>query len=66
VTEKIILIQQTISKHTKDKVVIASSQHVFTQGKSRLTNLTVFYDEVTDLVDGGRAVDFSKASDTLP
>ena len=42
---------------------------IFLKGKSGLTNLTAFYNEVTDLVDGRKAVDvylnFSKAVDTV-
>ncbi|PKU47096.1 hypothetical protein llap_2591 [Limosa lapponica baueri] len=45
-------------------------QSYFTEGKSCLTNLTTFCNEVTSLVDDRRAVDavyldFSKTSDTI-
>ncbi|KAF1469936.1 tRNA-specific adenosine deaminase 1, partial [Megadyptes antipodes antipodes] len=51
------LILETISRHMKDKKIVKSSQHGFTKGKSCLTNLKDFFDEVTGLVDEGRAVD---------
>ncbi|PKU38678.1 rna-directed dna polymerase from mobile element jockey- hypothetical protein [Limosa lapponica baueri] len=53
----------------KGKVVV-SGQHGFTKGKSCLTNLIDFYDEMTGWIDEGRTVDivyldFSKAFDTV-
>ncbi|GAB0207040.1 mitochondrial enolase superfamily member 1 [Grus japonensis] len=64
------LILETISRHMKDKKVIRNSQHGFTKRKSCLTNLINFYDEMTGLVDEGRAVDIvyldiRKAFDTM-
>jgi len=50
------LIVETISRHT-DKKIIRSIQYGFTKGRSCLTNLINFYDEMTGLVDEGRAVD---------
>ncbi|KAJ7408942.1 hypothetical protein WISP_117598 [Willisornis vidua] len=47
------LILETIAAHVKDKKMIRNSQHGFTNGKSYLTT---FYDEMTGLVDQGRAV----------
>ncbi|GAB0209470.1 probable global transcription activator SNF2L2 [Grus japonensis] len=53
-----------------DKAVTGSSQHVFMKGKSHITNLIAFYDEMTGLMDEGKAVhvvylDFIKAFDTV-
>ena len=50
---------------------IRPSQHGFMKGRSCLTNLISFYDQVTHLVEEGKAVDivcldFSKALDTVP
>jgi len=64
------LILEVIIKQVEEKKVIRSSQHGFTKGKSYLTNLIAFYDDMTGWVDEGRAVDvvyidFSKALDTV-
>ncbi|PKU40704.1 rna-directed dna polymerase from mobile element jockey- hypothetical protein [Limosa lapponica baueri] len=64
------LILETIFRHNKDKKSIRSSQHGFIKEKSCLTALINLYDEMTGLVDKGRAVDnvyldFSKAFDTV-
>lgn len=58
-----------VSKH-KDKKVTAGSQHGFTKGKISLTNLIALYDEMTGLMDEGRALDvvslnFSRAFNTV-
>ncbi|GAB0203786.1 mitochondrial enolase superfamily member 1 [Grus japonensis] len=64
------LILGVISKHVEEEEVIGGGQHGFTKGKSCLTNLIAFYDDMTGWVDEGRAVDvvyldFSKAFDTV-
>lgn len=53
--EQIIL--ETTSKQMKDKKVIRDRQHRFMKGKSSLANPITLCDEMTDLVDEGRAVD---------
>ncbi|NXP18553.1 RTXE polymerase, partial [Scytalopus superciliaris] len=68
VMEQIIL--SAITEHLQDGQGIRPSQHGFRRGRSCLTNLISFYDQVTHLVDEGRAVDvvyldFSKAFDTV-
>jgi len=55
----------------KDNQGFRPSQHVFMKGRSCLTNLISFYDQVTCLVDEGKAVeviylDFSQAFYTVP
>ncbi|KAF1435562.1 hypothetical protein FQV21_0002216, partial [Spheniscus demersus] len=67
IMERFIL--RALTRHERDNQGIRSSQHGFTRGRSCLTNLISFYDQVTRLVDEGKAVDvvyldFSKAFDT--
>ncbi|KAG6931740.1 hypothetical protein G0U57_001044 [Chelydra serpentina] len=64
------VLKESILNHLKEGKVIRNSQHGFTKGKSCLTNLIAFYDEITGSVDEGKAVDvlfldFSKAFDTV-
>ena len=59
------------SHHGSFNQGIMPSQHGFMNGRSCLTNLILFYDKVTHLVDESKAVnvvylDFSKASDAVP
>ncbi|XP_066858563.1 LINE-1 reverse transcriptase homolog [Anser cygnoides] len=53
--EQIIL--RVITRHLQGKQAIRPSQHGFMKGRSCLTNLISFYDQVTRLVDEGKAVD---------
>ncbi|MCQ4187459.1 reverse transcriptase family protein [Klebsiella pneumoniae] len=68
VMEQIVL--REIMRHVRDGRGIRPSQHGFMKGRSCLTNLISFYDQVTHLLDEGKAVDvvyldFSKAFDTV-
>ncbi|GAB0208172.1 mitochondrial enolase superfamily member 1 [Grus japonensis] len=68
VMEQIIL--SAITQHVQDTQVIRPSQHGFMKGRSCLSNLISFYDQVIHSVDEGKAVDvvyldFSKALDTI-
>jgi len=69
IIERFIL--AALTRHVKDNQGIRPSQHGFMKGRSCLTNLISFYEQVTHLVDEGEAVDvvyldFSKAFDTVP
>lgn len=44
---------EVVSKLMKDRKVIGSSQYRFTNSKSHLTSLILFYDEVTGATDQG-------------
>ncbi|CAM4558081.1 unnamed protein product [Caretta caretta] len=64
------VLKESILMHLHERKVIRNSQHGFTKGRSCLTNLIAFYDEISGSVDEGKAVDvlfldFSKAFDTV-
>ncbi|CAM5107741.1 unnamed protein product [Natator depressus] len=64
------VLKESILKHLEERKEIRNSQHGFTKGKSCLSNLIAFYNEITGSVDMGKAVDviyldFSKAFDTV-
>ncbi|CAM4582215.1 unnamed protein product [Caretta caretta] len=64
------VLKESILKHLHERKVIRNSQHGFIKGRSCLTNLIAFYDEITGSMDEGKAVDvlfldFSKAFDTV-
>ncbi|TRZ23799.1 hypothetical protein HGM15179_003309 [Zosterops borbonicus] len=68
IMEQFIL--RVITQHLQDVQGLRPSQHGFRRGRSCLTNLISFYDQVTHLVDMGRAMDivyldFSKGFDTV-
>ncbi|KAK4816346.1 hypothetical protein QYF61_015660 [Mycteria americana] len=68
IMERFIL--NALNRHVQANQRIRPSQHGFMKGRSCLTNLISFYDQVTHLVDEGKAVDviyldFSKAFDTV-
>jgi len=64
------LTSENIPRHVKDRKVIGSNQYAVITGRSCLTNMITFYDEIVGLAEKGRAVDtvyleFSKAFVTV-
>jgi len=67
--ERFIL--SVLTGNVKDNQGYRPSQHGFMKGRSCLTNLISFYDQMIRLVEEGKAVDviyldFSKAFDAVP
>jgi hypothetical protein len=65
------LVKDSIVKHLDKYSLIHNSQHGFTSGKSCLSNLLDFFEEITKMLDEGEAVDliyldFAKAFDKVP
>ena len=65
------IIKDFIAEHLESSGRIIQSQHGFMKGKSRLTNLLEFFEDVTSRVDNGEPVDvvyldFQKAFDKVP
>ena len=65
------IIKDEIIKHLNIFNLINGSQHGFTKGRSCLTNLLEFLEEVTNAIDNGKPfdciyLDFAKAFDKVP
>jgi hypothetical protein len=65
------IIKDHITKHIEEFKLIKSTQHGFTKGKSCLSNLLQFFEEVTKELDAGNPIDlvyldFAKAFDKVP
>jgi len=65
------IIKDHMTEHLTRFQLIRSTQHGFTKGRSCLTNLLNFFEDVTKEMDVGNAIDlvyldFSKAFDTVP
>jgi len=66
-----LFVLSALTRHVKDNQGIRPSQYRLMKGRSCLTSLISFYDQVTHLVDEGEAVDvvyldFSKGFDIVP
>ena len=65
------LLRDNITEHLKKYKILKDTQHGFVKGRSCLTNLIEFLDEVTKYIDKGLPIDviyldFSKAFDRVP
>jgi hypothetical protein len=64
------IIKDAVMKHLEEEQLINDSQHGFMPGRSCTTNLTIFLDELSKVVDEGKAadvfyLDFAKAFDKV-
>jgi hypothetical protein len=64
------LIKDAVMKHLENEKLIKDSQHGFMAGRSCTTNLTIFLNELTKVLDDGKAadvfyLDFAKAFDKV-
>ena len=65
------MLRDRIYARLEENGLVSDRQHGFVWGRSCLTNLIEFFEEVTKVIDKGRAVDvvymdFSKAFDKIP
>ena len=65
------ILRDNIVNHLNTHTLLLKSQHGFTKGKSCLTNLLSFLEDVTKAIDEGKPLDviyldFSKAFDKVP
>jgi len=65
------IVKDNVVEHLNEYKVIKGSQHGFTRGRSCLTNLLEFFEEVYEMIDEGKPVDviyldFAKAFDKVP
>ena len=65
------IVRDAIVKHLKENNLSRSSQHGFMAGRSCLTNLLEYLEDLTHLVDQGHSVDivyldFAKAFNKVP
>ena len=65
------IIRDNIVDHLNKHTLLLKSQHGFTKGKSCLTNLLLFLEDITKAIDEGKPLDviyldFSKAFDKVP
>ena len=65
------ILKDNIMKHLAENRLIKDSQHGFMTGRSCTTNLVIFLDKITEIVDKGKQadifyLDFAKAFDKVP